>query len=98
MRTLPFLLLVADTSSFGLRITHFAKIQPHGSSTERVRLRLPSVLLEGGPEAADKCIEAAPCLTQRTRAGCRRVWVAKEGTELVVNLGLPELVEVSEEF
>lgn len=92
MRTLSLLLLVADSSSFGLGITHFTKIQPHGTSTKRVHLRLTSVLLEGGTETADEGVEAAPCLTKRTRARCRRVWVAKEGTELVVNLGFPELV------
>ena len=96
--TLTLLLLVADSSSFGLRITHLTKVEPHSTSTKRVGFRLPSVLFKSSPESTNERVEAPPSLPQRTRAWCRRVRVAKEGTQLSVNLGFSELVEVPEEL
>lgn len=56
------------------------------------------MLFEGGTEAADEGVEAAPSLAQRTGARRRRVWLAKEGTHLGVDFGLPELVKVPQEL
>jgi len=54
------------------------------------------VLFEGGPEAADEGVEGPPGLAERARGG--RVRVPEEGAELGVDLRLPELVQVPEEF
>jgi hypothetical protein len=56
------------------------------------------VLFEGGPEAADEGVEGPPGLAERARARRGRVRVPEEGAELGVDLRLPELVQVPEEF
>lgn len=95
---LPLLLLIAHPSRFGLQIANFTQIKPHGPSRERVGLRVSTILFEGSTETANKCVKASPGLPERARARGRWVWVAKEGAELGVDLGLAELVEVPEEL
>lgn len=95
---LPLLLLIAHPSRFGLQIANFTQIKPHGPSRERVGLRVSTILFEGSTETANKCVKASPGLPERARARGRWVWVAKEGAELGVDLGLTELVEVPEEL
>ncbi|KAL6974931.1 hypothetical protein U1Q18_043417 [Sarracenia purpurea var. burkii] len=97
-RPLSLLLLVADSSGSGLQIADFTKIKSHHSSAKWVCFRLASVFFEGGAEAADEGVEAAPSLSERAGARRRRVWVAEEGAKLGVDFGLSELVEVSKEF
>lgn len=59
---------------------------------------MAAVLLEGGAEAADEGVEAAPGLAERAGAGSRGLWVPEERAAGGVDLGLPELVEVAEEL
>lgn len=95
----PFsLLLIADSSCFCLKIPHLPQVNPHCSCTKWVPFRSPSMLLIGCPESSDQCIEASPCLTERTWAGCWWVREAKEWTSLVVDFGLAKLIKVSKEF
>lgn len=95
----PFsLLVIADPSRFGLKITNLPQIQPHSSCTKGVRFWPSTVLFIGSPQAADESVEASPGLAKRARAWSRRVWEAKEGASLVVDLGLTKLVEITEEF
>lgn len=97
LRPLPFL-LVAHTSRLRLKITNVTQVIPDGACTEGVGLRAAAVFLVGGAEAADEGIEAAPRLAERAGTRRRRVGKAEERARVVVNLGLPELVEVVEEF
>lgn len=91
---LPLLLLVANPSCFGLQITNLSKVQPHRSSSKRIRFRLPSVLFESGSEAADERVQATPRLPERARTRRWRVRVAVEGADRGVHFGLPKLVQV----
>ena len=59
---------------------------------------MAAVLLEGGAEAADESIEAAPGLAEGAWAGGRRLWVSEEGAAGGVDFGLTELVQVAEEL
>lgn len=97
-RPLSLLLLVGDAAGLGLHVADLPEVEADGAGAEGVGLRLPAVLLEGCPEAADEGVEAAPGLPERARAGRRRVGVAEEGAHRRVHLGLPELVEVPEEL
>lgn len=92
---LPLLLLVADSPRLGLHLPHLPQVEPDGSSTEGVSLRLPAVLLVGRSEAADERVKAAPGLPEWAGTRCRRVGVAEEGAHLGVDLRLAELVQVS---
>ena len=56
------------------------------------------MLFEGGAEAADEGVEAAPGLAEGARAGGGRVWVAEKGAHLGVDFGLSELVKVAQKF
>lgn len=97
-RTLPFLLLIADSSGFRLQIPNLAEIKSDGARTKWIRFRFPSVLLKGGTEAANESIKTAPSLAERTRAGGRRIRVSVKWAYWDVDLGFPELVQVPEEF
>lgn len=80
--SLLLLLLVRNSSGFGLTLLHLSQIRPNGSIPKRVGLRRPAVLLVGGAEAADQGIEAAPRLFQRARAGGRRVGLPEKDTPM----------------
>lgn len=95
---LPLLLLVADSPSLGLQIADLTEIKPDGPSPKGVCFRLAAVLFVSGTEAADKGVEAAPGLAERTRTRRRRVGEAVEGADWSMDLGLAKLVKVSEEF
>lgn len=56
------------------------------------------MFLEGGSESSDERVEASPSLAERARARSRRVRVAEERAKWGVDFGLPELVQVAEEF
>ena len=92
------LLLIANTSRLCLKIANIAQVSPDGACAEWIGLRAAAVLLVGRAEAADEGVEAAPGLSER--AGTRGRWVGEteERAWVVVNLSLPELVEVVEEF
>lgn len=92
------LLLIADPPCLGLQFTNLTEVEPHCPGTEWVSLRLAAVFFEGGTEAADECIKAAPGLAEGAWAWRRGIWVAVEGAHLGVDFGLAELVEVPEEF
>ncbi|GFZ13505.1 LIGHT-DEPENDENT SHORT HYPOCOTYLS-like protein [Actinidia rufa] len=96
--TLSLLLLVADAAGLGLEVADLAEVESDGPGAEGVGLGLAAVLLEGGAEATDEGVEAAPGLLERARAGGGRVRVPVEGTYRGVDFGLPELVEVPEEL
>lgn len=59
---LPLLLLVGDATSLRLHLPDLTEVEADGAGAEGVGLRLPAVLLEGCPEAADEGVEAAPGL------------------------------------
>jgi hypothetical protein len=92
------LLLVRDAARHGLAVAHLAEVQPDSAGRERVGLGRAAVLLEGGSEAADERVEAAPRLPERARARRRRRGVAEEGALRRGHLGLAELVQVAQEL
>lgn len=95
----PFpLLVVTNTSCFGLKITNLPQENPHSSCTKRVCFGSAPVLLVGCPESSNESIEASPGLPERAGAGRRRIRQPKERTILVMHLGLAKLVQVPEEF
>nr|GLL27883.1 unknown [Ipomoea trifida] len=75
-----------------------AEEEAHGAGAERVGLGLAAVLLVGGAEAPDERVEAPPGLAERAGARRRRVRHSEEGAVVVVNLSLPELVEVAQKL
>ncbi|KAG0472901.1 hypothetical protein HPP92_014388 [Vanilla planifolia] len=92
------LLVVADPPRLGLQLPHLAEVEPHRTGAEGVGLGASAVLLEGGAEAAHEGVEGTPCLAERARAGGRGAGVAEERTTQEVDFGLPELVQIAEEF
>lgn len=92
------LLLVANSSGLGLKITNIMQVEPDGACAEGVGFGSAAVFLVGGAEAADEGVEAAPGLAERAGAGRRRVGQSEEGACRVVHFGLPELVKVLQEF
>nr|ACN31423.1 unknown [Zea mays] len=97
-RPLPALLLVGNAARLGLAVADLAEVEAHGARAEGVGLGPAPVLLEGGAQAADERVEAAPSLAQRARARRGRRRVAEEGAPRRVDLGLAELVEVAQEL
>jgi hypothetical protein len=97
-RALAALLLVGDAAGLGLAVADLAEVEADGAGAEGVGLGAAAVLLEGGAEAADERVEAAPRLAERARARRRRRGVAEEGAPRGVHLRLPELVQVPEEL
>lgn len=96
---LPLLFLpIWDPSCFLLAVLDLTEVDPNGSAAEGVSLRRATVLLVGGTEASDECIEASPGLPERAGTGCRWGWLSKEDATVQVNLGLPKLVKVTQEF
>jgi hypothetical protein len=98
LRLLALLLLVADAARAGLVLADLAEVEADSTRGKGVGLGAAAVLLEGGAEAADEGVEAAPGLSERARAGRRRVWVAEEGARRRVHLGLAELIQVAQEL
>jgi hypothetical protein len=97
-RPLPALLLVGDAARLGLAVADLAEVEAHGAGAEGVGLGPAPVLLEGGAQAADERVKAAPGLPQWARARRGRRRVAEEGAPRRVDLGLAELVEVAQEL
>ena len=97
LRPLP-LLLIANPSRLSLKITHIAQVNPHSSSTKRIRLRPSTVFLISCTKPSYEGVEGAPSLAKRAGTRCWRVREPEEGAAMVVNLGFPELVEVVEEL
>nr|GMC96062.1 hypothetical protein Iba_chr05cCG14530 [Ipomoea batatas] len=81
-----------------MEVPDVAEEEAHGAGAERVGLGLAAVLLVGGAEASDERVEAAPGLAERAGARRRRVRHSEEGAVVVVNLSLPELVEVAQKL
>lgn len=98
LRTLSLLFLVTDSSGFSLGVADFTEVESDGAGAEGVGFRLAAVFFEGGTEAADESVEAAPGLAERAGAWGRGIRVAEERAELGVDFGLTELVKVTEEF
>ena len=96
--SLLLLLLVRNTSSFGLAVLDFTEVDADGAVAERVRLGGAAVLLVGSAKSADEGIEATPRLAQWASAGCGRVGLPEEHAAVEMDLRLPELVEVPEEL
>lgn len=95
----PFpLLLITHSSRFRLKISHFSQIKPHCSCTKRVPFGPPSMLLIRRSQPSDQRVKTPPRLSQRTRTGSRGVRQAEERAGLVMDFGLPKLIEVAEEF
>lgn len=98
MRLLALLLLITNATSLGLHLPDFAKIKPNSPSTERIGIRLPTILFKSSTETADESIKTTPSLPQRARTRRRRVRVTKERTHRSVNFSLAELIKITEEF
>ena len=98
--------MIANTSSLRLIIPDFPQVEAHGAGPEGVVIVAEllrsrgrgGVVVESGTEAADEGVKAPPRLAERAGA---RAWghshpEVRAGAS--VDLGFPELVEVSEEF
>lgn len=97
---IPFLLLlllVGNPSGLSLAVLDLLEVHSDGAVPEGVGVGGAPMLLEGGPEAADEGVKAAPGLLEGAGAGRRWVRLAEVGAAMQVNLSLSELVEVSEE-
>lgn len=92
--TLPFLLLIANSSCFGLQITNLTKVESHSSSSKRVCLRLSSILFKSCTQTSNQSVKAPPSLPKRTWTWCWRIWVPIKGADRCVHFGLPKLIQV----
>ena len=92
--TLPFLLLIAYPSCFGLQITNLTKVESHSSSSKRVCLRLSSIFFKSSTQTPYQSVKAPPSLPERTWTWCWRVRVPIKGADRCVHFGLPKLIQV----
>jgi len=92
--TLPFLLLVTDSSCFRLQITNLAKVESHSTSSKRVRFRFSSIFLKSCTQPSYQSVQAPPSLPQRTWTRCWRVRVPVKGADRCVHFRLPKLIQV----
>src|ERR1044072_7704674 len=95
---LPLLLLITNPSRFGLDITNLAKVEPHGSSSERVGFRFASVFLKSCSKTTYEGIKAPPSVTQRTWTSSWRVRVPQKGAHPCVHFGLSKLIKVPNSY
>ena len=92
--TLSFLLLIANSSGFGLQITNLTKVESHSSGSKRVCLWLPSIFLKSCTQTPYECVKAPPSLPKRTWTWRRRVRVPVKRADRCVHFGLPKLIQV----
>lgn len=92
--TLSFLLLIANSSGFGLQITNLTKVESHSSGSKRVCLWLPSIFLKSCTQTPYECVKAPPSLPKRTWTWQQRVQVPVKGADRCVHFGLPKLIQV----
>lgn len=93
----PFL-LIANPSGFGLKVPDLSQVKPDGPGAKRVSFWSTTMLFISCPESTYKGIKAAPSLAERAGARGWRVWDTKIRAGLVMNLGLPKLIQIPEEL
>lgn len=97
-RRLLLLLLIRNPSSLGLTLPDLPQVNPDCTTSKRVGLRGPTVLLISSSQPPYQSIQASPGLPERARARRRRLGLAVKHAALEMDFGLPELVEVPEEL
>lgn len=94
---LLLLLLVRNSTSLGLRVSHITQIYSNSSTGKRVGLRQATILFVSGSKASDERIQATPSLSKWTRARTRRLRLSKITTALQVHFSLPKQIQVAKE-
>lgn len=93
--SLLLLLLIRDPPCFSLKLPHLPKINADCTGSKGIHLWWASILFISSSEPPYESIKAAPSLSKRAGARCRRLRLSIKHTPLKVNFGLSELVKVS---